>query len=720
MKKNALIIITLICFSVVLFADDEFGLRWPKEIVKDRTTITLYQPQYDSFINNMLEGRMALSVKQKDSEPVFGALFFKARLVTDIEERTAVLEKLDIEKIVFPGIEDTAKIESFSRLLIEEIESWDVVMSLDRITASLNEVEDLKALSVNLNNKPPDIYFRSEPSVLVSIDGDPILKQIDNSEFKYVVNTAFFIVKYRGKYYIKGGKFWYISNDVVSGYKYIDKVPSDIEKFAKQNLPDEELDSISKSINEAPSLIVVTKPSELIITDGNPDYTSIKGTTLLYVSNTTNDILMDISSQNHYILIAGRWYYSKSLNDGDWKFAEPDKLPGDFTKIPEDSEMSNVRASVPGTSEAKDALLEQSIPQTATVDRKTAKLEVRWDGDPKFEKIKDTEILIAKNCDKTVLLIQNKYYCVDDAIWFVADKPVGPWAVSDIRPKEVDQIPPESEAYNVKYVYIYESTPEVVYVGYLPGYNWSYVYGGCVVYGTGYWYRPWYSYYYYPRPVTWGYGVHWNPWTGWGFSYGYSYGWVGWGFHPYSRAYWGPRGYYAGYRHGYHRGYHHGYNQKYAHRARASYAPGSRNSNVYKNRPTGVKTTNARTAQANRNLNNKARPSAKPNNVYSDRSGNVYQRDKSGNWENKNNNRPSQQPSNQQRNVESRDRANQQPSTQQQNRTQQSSGSNMSSQQRQQMNQSYQNRNRGTQNYNRSSSYNRSSGASRSAGGRRR
>jgi hypothetical protein len=736
--KNLILFISIFLFvsaPVLLLADEENGFHWPKEIEKKNTTVTLYQPQYDAFNNNILEGRMAVSVKEKDKDLVFGALFFKARLATDFEDRTAALEKIEIERVVFPGVEDTSQIGKLSELLVAEIESWDVVMSLDRLTASLEQVEDMKSISENLNNNPPDIYFRTQPSVLVSIDGDPKLKEVEGAGFEYVVNTPFFIVKdSKNKYYIKGGKFWYVSNSVSSGYKHTEKVPADIEKFATDNLPKEELDSISQSITEAPELIVVTKPSELVSTDGEPDYASIEGTTLLYVSNTSEDIIMDIDSQDHYVLIAGRWYYSKSLSDGDWKFAEPEKLPEDFSKIPETSDMGDVRASIPGTPEAQDALLEQSIPQTATVDRKTAKVEVQWDGDPKFDKIEGTDVSVAKNTDKTVLLIDNKYYCVDDAIWFVSDKPTGPWVVSDVRPDEVDQIPPESEAYNVKYVYIYESTPEVVYVGYLPGYNYSYVYGGCVVYGTGYYYRPWYGVYYYPRPVTFGFGVHYNPWTGWGFSVGFSYGWIGWGFHPYRRAYWGARGYHHGYRHGYHHGYRHGARRGYA----AGYRAGSRNSNVYNNRSTGVKTSNrVQTGQANKNLNNKARPSTKANNVYADKKGNVYQRDKSGNWQNKNNKatrpstqpsqkpsqKPSQQPSTQQRNKQTQDRsATKQPSTQQRNNTRQSSG--MSSQQKQQMNHSYQNRSTGTQNYNRSRSSGYSggsrSGGSRGGGGGRR
>ncbi|MCF6169970.1 MAG: hypothetical protein L3J66_03220 [Bacteroidales bacterium] len=752
MKKSLLIIVSLFIAVTSIFAGEGTGFHWPKEIVKDKTTVTLYQPQYDSFNNNILEGRMALSVKIKDQELIFGALWFKARLATDLEERTAVIENLDIERVYFPGIEDTTKIEKFSRLLTEEVESWDVVMSLDRLIASLKEVEDMKSLSENLNNTPPDIYFRTSPSVLISIDGEAKLKEIEGAGFKYVVNTPFFIVKdSKGKYYIKGGKFWYVSNQVSSGYKHTEKVPSDIEKFAAGNLQDGEMDSISMSITEAPELIVVTKASELVSTDGEPDYASIEGTGLLYVSNSSEDIVMDINTQQHFVLIAGRWYASKSLNDGDWKFVEPKDLPEDFSKIPEDSDMGNVRASVPGTPEAEEALLEQSVPQTATVDRKTTTVEVQWDGDPKFEKIEGTDVAVAKNTDKTVLLIKKKYYCVDDAIWFVADKPTGPWVVSDVRPDEVDQIPPESEAYNVKYVYIYESTPEVVYVGYLPGYNYSYVYGGTVVYGTGYNYRPWYGAYYYPRPVTYGFGVHYNPWTGWGFSVGFSFGWVGWGFHPYGRAMWGPRGYHRGYRHGYNRGYHHGYNRGYSRGARAGYAAGSRNSNVYKNRGGGVKTADrTRPAQGNKNLNKKARPSTKPNNVYTDKKGNVYQRDKSGNWENKNNKatRPSQKPATKP-NQKPTQKPGQKPATKpsqrpanqpsqkpgqkpaRQPQTRPSTGQNqrpssgMSNQQKQNLNRSHQNRSTGTQNYNRSRSSgysggSRGGGASRGGGGGRR
>jgi len=514
-----------------------------------------------------------------------------------------------------------------------------------------------------------------------------------------------------------------VSEEITKGWEETEKAPSRIEKFAKESGDGKELDSLALSINEAPDVIVVTKPSELISTDGEPDYASIEGTSLLYASNSEDDIIMDINSQQHYVLIAGRWYHSKTLNDGDWKFAEPDDLPEDFAKIPEDSDMSSVRVSVPNTPEAQNALLEQSIPQTATIDRKDAKVEVSYDGNPKFEKIEGTEISYAINTDKTVLLINNKYYCVDDAVWFVSDKATGPWEVSVIRPDEVDKIPPESPVYNVKYVYIYDSTPEVVYVGYLPGYTYSYVYGGVVVYGTGHYYRPWYGVYYYPRPVTYGYGVHYNPYSGWGFSFSIS---VGWGFHPYNG--WGPRGYHYGYRRGYNRGYHHGYNRGYSQGAKAGYRAGQRSSasnNVYKNRSSGVRQTGNIRGPQTRNVKgvSQTRPSGKQNNMYTDKKGNVYQQSKKGNWDKKSNTRPSQQPSNKPANKQARPQnkpADKQarPQNKPANTQSRPSQQQMQKSQRQQLDRSSQNRSRGTQNYNRSRSS--SSGAGRSGGGGRR
>jgi hypothetical protein len=78
--------------------------------------------------------------------------------------------------------------------------------------------------------------------------------------------------------------------------------------------------------------------------------------------------------------------------------------------------------------------------------------------------------------------------------------------------------------YDVRYVDIYDSTPDVVYVGYLPGYLGCYPSYGTVVYGTGYRYRAWRGRnHYYPHRFTWGFHARYNPWLS-RWSFGFSYG----------------------------------------------------------------------------------------------------------------------------------------------------------------------------------------------------
>lgn len=641
------ILAIMVAFSQTAFAAEND--QWPRKIEKNGTTVIIYQPQVESLTANKLESRAAVSVTNEEfTSPVYGAMWFDCKIETDKDERTVTLLDVKVSAAKFPDIEGE-KIDQLSAFLEKEIPGWDMEMSLDQLLADLDVNETAVNLSENLNNSPPEIIFETAPSVLILVDGDPIFEEIEKTSYERILNTPFFIVRDTKKsiYYINGGEHWYVSEDGLASWEYTTKVPGKLEQIAKEAIGDQEEESADNEENVGetviPAIIIRTTPAELLQSDGEPEFSPIEGTSILYMTNTADDILMNIDSQEYYVLVAGRWYRSKSLTKGPWSFVDPDKVPAGFADIPTESDMGSVRASIAGTQEAKEAMLENQIPQTAEVDRKEAKLEVTYDGKPKFEPIEKTKMKYAVNTDKSVLLIDNRYYCCDNAIWFEAGSPTGPWMVSTSVPNSVQEIPPESPVYNVKYVYIYDSTPEIVYVGYTPGYVNSYVYGGCVYYGTGYYYRPWHGAYYYPRPVTYGYNVHWNPYSGWGFSFGVSYGWmtVGWG-SPYY-GWWGP----AGYRHGYHYGYHHGYSSGY----RAGYYAGQRNSygrpttysnratasnNIYNNRGQGV-ARSGNTVYDPRNGNRvstpdrAARPSTqpanRPNNVYTDRNGNVYQRE---------------------------------------------------------------------------------------------
>src|SRR5262249_24000230 len=116
---------------------------------------------------------------------------------------------------------------------------------------------------------------------------------------------------------------------------------------------------------------------------------------------------------------------------------------------------------------------------------------------------------------------------------------------ADPGPAEIYDIPPSSPLYYVTYVKVYSATPEVVYVGYTPGYYGTVLSSSTttVVYGTGWYYPPyigptvWYGW-----PYTYGVGAGFTYSTGSGWSFGFGYGYAL--FLWYSR--WGGRRVYYG------------------------------------------------------------------------------------------------------------------------------------------------------------------------------
>lgn len=641
LKKSAFPVLLLLA-AVEARAQKSDGV-WPRVIENSQAIVTVYQPQIESFNDVNLEARAAVSVKGPKKDPVFGAVWFSARTTVNREARTVLLDSTSVTQMKFPNA--TPEQEAWLKSVIDaEIPNWGSYISYDVLVAQLALVEQEQSASARLNHAPPDIVYTTKPTVLIMIDGDPILKVVEGAGLNAVVNTPYFIVEDTSTkvWYLKGREAWYSSRDVLGPWSAMSSStpPSSVMQLAAKSVSTPP-DSLAKEDDKPviPAIVVRTKPAEVIQTDGEPEFEPVKNTNLLYVENSEDDIIMDIASQQYYVLVAGRWYTTKSLAGGPWAYVPGDKLPPDFPNIPAESDLADVRSNVPGTTEAKEAVLENSIPQTAAVDRKTATVTVTYDGEPKFEKIEGTSMSYAVNTDKSVLLIGGRYHCCDQAIWFESDKATGPWAVSTKVPPDVQSIPPESPVYNVKYVYIYDTTPEVVYVGYTPAYYGSYVYGGCVVYGTGYYYNPWYGAHYYPRPVTYGFAVHYNPYMGWGFSFGVSYGWMTVSFGGYG-GYWGAGGYGHGYHHGYNHGYHHGYRHGYGAGYVAGKNQGNRptqySRNAYQSRDKGVRSTTRPTQQPAGGNASRVKPSQQPNNVYADRDGNVH-RNNNGNWQQRDN-----------------------------------------------------------------------------------
>jgi hypothetical protein len=532
-----------ICIGVAAWvpsARAQKGADWPRVVKSGKTEIIVYEPQVDSFEDVTLTSHMAVSVKRPtDAAPVFGALWATATLNVDRDRDVAKVRVIKIDRTRFPDAAegDVTQLTSF---LESDVPKWDLTISLATVRAGL-EVPSAGE-DVEYKNDPPRILISNSLAILVNIDGQPRMQAVGNGDFQRVVNTPVPIIldPKSKRYWLYGSTVWFSTTDLLNGsWRYEKKAPKELTELVK--LTDSEKSAAkpegkaatAKELSQA-KIVVATEPTELIVTEGAPKYTpAVPGGGLLYVSNTGSNLFMEVATQRHFLGLSGRWFAAGSLN-GPWTYVAPEDLPSEFANIPESSPKADVLAFVAGTDQAKDAVMDTVIPQTEEITRGDAKIDVTYDGEPRFTTIAGSQVQYAENTSHQVVRTAGRFYLCEQGAWYVSSAATGPWTVSDHRPEGIDTVPPSSPVYNTRYVNVYQATPTVVYVGYLPGYMWTFPSHGVVIYGTGWGYSPWIGPVYYPRPVTWGYHVRYTSWGGWSFGMSWNTGWYG------MSSYWGP------------------------------------------------------------------------------------------------------------------------------------------------------------------------------------
>ncbi|MEE4293473.1 MAG: hypothetical protein V2I79_05815 [Xanthomonadales bacterium] len=571
-RITLLFLVTLLCLSPAMAQES----GWPRNVALDEGTVTIYEPQVDEISDDFIRFRAALAYREKPGdEPVFGAGWFESGLKANRFSGTVHPVGMKVTQTRFPM---DAKLQArLSEAMADPAFAVNFVFTAKELEESARIARAEAEAAEQIETAPPKVIYRDSPALLVTIDGEPVLRDIENTPYEAVINTPYPLIHDGSRFYLNAAKdVWYRAPDATGPYRFTAKVPADIAALVQ---PGEGEESEAQTIERvtaanAPEIVVSTEPAELIVTDGPAAFVPLVDE-LLVLNNSDDDVFMHLGEQRYYIVLAGRWYRSESL-DGPWSYRDAADLPTAFTQIPADSEQADSRVYVAGTEEAEEAVIDAQLPQTAAVERGEADIEVVYDGEPVFAPVDGTDMVYATNTGSTVIYANGLYYMVEDGVWYVSRSWDGPWQVSVARPDQVRVILPTSPVYNVKYVYVYDYTPNVVYVGYTPGYLGSYVYRRTVFYGSGYYYAPWVtSRWYYPHHRTWGFHVRYDPWYGWNFGVSWAWGpfsfsyWPGGHWHHHHRwhhrhyGYWGPHGYRPRhhYRHDYHDGRGRGYNR---------------------------------------------------------------------------------------------------------------------------------------------------------------
>ncbi len=490
---------------------------WPRVFEKSGRRLTVYQPQVDCWKDYTdIHYRAAIAVRTGSSkQEKYGIVEADARTVVDHDAHVVVLVpwKRDLR---FPNVSDSAA-DSLRKVVDELVPLGQATsFSLDRVLAHINPDEQKVQQAVEVNIQPPKIFYSRKPAMLVMFMGEPEVQPVDPNrpELMFAINTNWdvFYDTIESRYYLLNGTSWLTTTDPVKGpWTGAKKLPATLSSLpANDNWADVRKNVPGKAAKDVPAVFVTTEPAELILTKGEPSYSPVTTTRLMRVANTESVLFLHSGEGQYYFLAAGRWFRAKSL-EGPWSAASAD-LPPDFAKIPDDNASAFVKASVPGTRDAKDAVMLASVPTTTTVTLAPVAEQVAYRGAPQFVAIQGTTVQYAANSPNAVFLVDGRYYWCEQGVWLYGATANGPWTFCTSVPRAIYTIPPTHAMYNVTYVVVQSSTPTTVVYSQTSGYSGQYVAAtGVLMFGMGVLVGAAIAdhdhyHYYYPPPCHYSYG----------------------------------------------------------------------------------------------------------------------------------------------------------------------------------------------------------------------
>jgi hypothetical protein len=515
---------------------------YPRTVSTAGGTVLVHHPVIEDWHEfERLSGWTPVEVTAAGGQRWVGSLYFEVDTVIHLDERMVGLRNGRVLDVKYSGEPPADAVIELAR---NALKSGADTVVLDFIVRALPDdfhIPGAPESSPNLNFSPPRIVVSNRAMDLMLIDGPPSTTPIEPTALEYVVNTNWDIFHHTesGRWYILRDGIW-LQNSMLAGgdWSTVDELPGDFFtlqgndgwEFLDQTLP------LRQPETTPLPLLISYEPTELVVVEGEAQMEEIGGTGISYVTNTDSDLFV-LDSQT-YLLVTGRWFRTKNIKR-KWYAARP--LPEAFSNIPPDHPKGHVLAAVPGTRQARVAMIEAAIPRVIEHDLgQSGQVGVVYAGEPNFVAVEGADLRRADNSPFQVFLHNNFYYLCHEGAWYASANPDGPWRYATEVPEAIYDIPPTDPAYNVTFVKVksFDDSSNRVAYSQTNGYRRAYSTGSSVVYGSGWYYPGTIHHYPYGYPV---YG-HYPHTYGWGARYHPVYGRYGyrgayWGYHPYPMSY---------------------------------------------------------------------------------------------------------------------------------------------------------------------------------------
>src|SRR5277367_4566075 len=253
-------------------AGDE--LTWPREFEDNGTRVDIYQPQIEKWDGADFETRSAVAITAAGSNaPVYGVFWMKARADVDKAARIVTLDDIEITKAMFPSVPELEN--TYLALIRAHVPTVGKTVALDHLEATYAMSEAVKkARTVQVKNDPPRIIYSTSPSLLVLVDGAPVLRPVPGLDVERVINTRALILNTGAVFYLSASEHWYQAIDVEGPWTLASNPPASLDAAKQAAVVSQSVDLMlpgTSAVTTTPTIFVSTVPSELIQTKGAPN-----------------------------------------------------------------------------------------------------------------------------------------------------------------------------------------------------------------------------------------------------------------------------------------------------------------------------------------------------------------------------------------------------------------------------------------------------------------
>ena len=172
----------------------------------------------------------------------------------------------------------------------------DRVIALDRVLANIDKSQIVPKNVEGVKADPPPIFFSKTAAVIVNLDGEPIWSPIKDNDLKFAVNTNWDLFQHvpTKTYYLRNNDSWLKASDVDGPWTPAGTLPDSFKKLpADDNWKDVKANLPGKAVGASARAQGVREPQA-----GGADSADrrsrtivpVTGTELQWVSNTESDV----------------------------------------------------------------------------------------------------------------------------------------------------------------------------------------------------------------------------------------------------------------------------------------------------------------------------------------------------------------------------------------------------------------------------------------------